>query len=398
MNPLSAYFLVLMFLSLFPSISPTDPASHIVPVMLVLLVAVARETAQERNRQREDRRLNYQPAHINRNGKWIDVHWEDVCVGDVVLVQGDTQSPADIVMVASSAPGNSAYIQTTNLDGESNFKPRFGINKAVYALDMIASWNSKVRNHPGGDDGRTKPPELIIHADPPRSDLDYFNGKAVYHVSEREKKGETNDDDEDDDNHLSLASPISSLTSMMTRTSSSTRGGEKKDFSQQLPIQVTDLTIKNFIPRESTIKGAEWIVGIVVYTGIETKVLLGQQRPKYKKSKIDRMTNKMVMAILAFEVIVSVSIAIKTSLSFYTPRWWLVTTSGRGLEVLYSFLACMLLITPMLPISLIISLLSSVNLAATKDLIEKDLKASTTDKVPSALSLRPVNGKVSGPL
>ena len=33
-----------------------------------------------------------------------------------------------------------------------------------------------------------------------------------------------------------------------------------------------------------------------------------------------------------------------------------------------------------------------------KDLIEKDLNASTTDKVPSALSLRPVNGKLSGPL
>jgi hypothetical protein len=45
-----------------------------------------------------------------------------------------------------------------------------------------------------------------------------------------------------------------------------------------------------------------------------------------------------------------------------------------------------------------ISLFSSVSFAATSDLIENDLKASTTDKVPSALSFRPVKGKLSGPL
>jgi hypothetical protein len=49
-------------------------------------------------------------------------------------------------------------------------------------------------------------------------------------------------------------------------------------------------------------------------------------------------------------------------------------------------------------ISLMIVLFSSVSLTATNVLIENDLRASTTDKVPSALSFLPVKGNASGPL
>ena len=43
------------------------------------------------------------------------------------------------------------------------------------------------------------------------------------------------------------------------------------------------------------------------------------------------------------------------------------------------------------------SLLLAFNLVATKERIEKERKASNTERVPSALSFLPVNGKVSGP-
>ncbi len=50
-----------------------------------------------------------------------------------------------------------------------------------------------------------------------------------------------------------------------------------------------------------------------------------------------------------------------------------------------------------LMIFLIILLFASMSFAANNVLIEKTLNASETDKVPSAESFLPVNGKVSGP-
>jgi len=49
-------------------------------------------------------------------------------------------------------------------------------------------------------------------------------------------------------------------------------------------------------------------------------------------------------------------------------------------------------------ISLTILLFDSVDLKANKLLIEKTLKASFTESVPSAESFLPVNGRISGPL
>ena len=48
-------------------------------------------------------------------------------------------------------------------------------------------------------------------------------------------------------------------------------------------------------------------------------------------------------------------------------------------------------------IDLIMVLFSSVSFAATSVLIVNTLSASVTDKVPSAESFLPVNGKLSGP-
>lgn len=42
-------------------------------------------------------------------------------------------------------------------------------------------------------------------------------------------------------------------------------------------------------------------------------------------------------------------------------------------------------------------LLASVDFVAKNERVEKERKASDTDKVPSALSFLPVNGKTSGP-
>lgn len=330
LRPLSFYFLVICALAFVKEISPFHPMSQFIPVVLVLSVSVFRETIQEKRRQEEDLRVNTQTARVNRSGKWVETKWEDMAVGDVVMIASDSPSPADMVMVASSSPGNSAYIQTTNLDGESNFKPRFGIDKAVATLDlMTAPIQTEQRR-----------PELIIHAEAPRSDLDWFQAEAVFHLMSNK---------EIDMAEVDPSDPLSP----------SSRKGEMLKMNA---VEVCQLTVKNFIPREATIKGAEWIIGVIVYTGPDTKVLLGQQKPQYKMSKIDKITNQLVLLIMFLQVSISSLIAGGAIIADLQPRWWLNLTRDSRYEYptallgFFSFFACMLLITMMIPISMVISL------------------------------------------
>ena len=127
-------------------------------------------------------------------------------------------------------------------------------------------------------------------------------------------------------------------------------------------LEVCQLTVKNFIPRESTVRGSEWIIGVVVYTGADTKVLLGQQKPAYKMSKIDKITNQLVLLIMLMQVCISCLIAAGAIVANLQPRWWLNVTRDSRYEFpasvlgFFSFFSCMLLITLMIPISMVISL------------------------------------------
>ncbi|KIJ23330.1 hypothetical protein M422DRAFT_276113, partial [Sphaerobolus stellatus SS14] len=64
---------------------------------------------------------------------WKRTAWEDVRVGDFVKIRNNESLPADILICATSEEENVAFVETKNLDGETNLKSR----NAVPALSNL---------------------------------------------------------------------------------------------------------------------------------------------------------------------------------------------------------------------------------------------------------------------
>lgn len=56
--------------------------------------------------------------------RYKKVLWQDVRVGDLVHLSNNETVPADILLLKSSDPHGVCYIDTCDLDGETNLKRR----------------------------------------------------------------------------------------------------------------------------------------------------------------------------------------------------------------------------------------------------------------------------------
>ncbi|KAK4639083.1 aminophospholipid translocase [Podospora bellae-mahoneyi] len=116
------FFLFTAGLQQIPGLSPTNRYTTIGPLIVVLLVSAGKELVEDYRRKQADKALNQSKARILRGSSFEETKWINVSVGDIIRVESEEPFPADLVLVASSEPEGLCYIETANLDGETNLK------------------------------------------------------------------------------------------------------------------------------------------------------------------------------------------------------------------------------------------------------------------------------------
>lgn len=168
-----------------------------------------------------------QSKQISGSTRWERTLWKKLEVGDVVLLRENEQVPADIVVLSTSDPDGVCYLETKNLDGETNLKPR----RAVHATSRILSEEDIERS------------AFVLDSEPPHPNLYLYNGVIR--------------------------------------------------FQDQTSNQLKDepVTVNELLLRGCSIRNTAWVIGLVVFTGKDTKIMLNGGDTPSKQSKIEKETN-----------------------------------------------------------------------------------------------------------
>ncbi|CAM9436840.1 unnamed protein product, partial [Scytosiphon promiscuus] len=176
------------------------------------------------------------------------VSWMDVQVGDVLEIRNRENIPADLVMLSCSDPKGTCFVMTSNLDGETNLKPRMvspDLRAAVAAAGDAAEAGG------GGEGGvlALAAKGASVECDLPNQKLEHFDG--------------------------TLAVP----------------GGSR------MPLHG-----KNILLRGCQLRNTEWCRGVVVYTGRETKIQMNAAEPAPKSSSLKPYVDWETLRVLCVQI------------------------------------------------------------------------------------------------
>ncbi|KAF4124648.1 phospholipid-translocating ATPase [Geosmithia morbida] len=159
--------------------------------------------------------------------------WKNLRVGDFVRIYSDDEIPADIIILSTSDPDGACYVETKNLDGETNLKVRQALRcgrPLKHARDCERA-------------------EFTIESEPPQPNLYKYNGAIRWR---QEIPGHAADD----------------------------------------PIDMTEpISIDNLLLRGCNLRNTEWILGVVVFTGHDTKIMQNAGATPSKRARIAREMN-----------------------------------------------------------------------------------------------------------
>lgn len=271
-------------LQFFHTFSTISPAVVILPLLIILAITALKDGYEDVKRHQSDKRVNYSEVRVLSGGDWLNMNrmrsksktfipgfisttsnpfmlsttppheievngiefdysptkekvgrtgphwkntrWEDVRVGDFVKIMDNEPFPADILICSTSEDENVAFVETKNLDGETNLKSRHGVPALSHLRDAAACADKHNSFQINGD----------------RPDMDMYRLNA----------------------NVSVGGVISPVDMSMT-----------------------------FL-RGTVLRNTRWAIGVVLYTGLDTKIVLNSGGTPSKRSRVEKQMNPQV--------------------------------------------------------------------------------------------------------
>lgn len=295
------YFLVVACVSFSP-LAPFSALSILGPLIVVIGATMAKEGVEDWRRRKQDIEANNRKVKVyDKNYTFCETKWKKLRVGDIVKVCKDEYFPADLLLLSSSNDDGVCYVETMNLDGETNLKLK-------HALEVTSHLQ---------DENSLQQFRAVIKCEDPNEKLYSFIGT------------------------LSI---------------------DGKEYP---------LSIQKLLLRDSKLKNTEYVYGVVIFTGHDTKVMQNATDPPSKRSKIERKMDKIIYILFSTLILISFigslffGIETKKDVSGGKLRRWYLRPDDTtvfydpkraSLSAFLHFLTALMLYGYLIPISLYVSI------------------------------------------
>jgi len=275
---------------------------------MMMSVTAAVALIDDRRRGKADQETNSQEATyvvIGQEGT-AKKRWDEVKVGDVLYVQDGEEFSADLVPLVCSGDEGSCYVSTANLDGETNLKlkgapdsssKKFGDVQRIRSEEDLKRARTKILQ-------KLKTYQAKIMAEAPRASIHDFQGSIGI-------DGASNGDSE-------------------------------------------ALESKHLLLRGTVLRNTAFCVGVVVYTGAETRMVMNSRPAPLKLSNLEKITNATMLVVLVAQALLALvsDFSYMATQSSYMKAWYLSPPDLLLPDALGYWLTFFVLYSNMMPISL----------------------------------------------
>ncbi|XP_068154380.1 phospholipid-transporting ATPase ID isoform X8 [Drosophila tropicalis] len=293
------YFLCLLVLQLIPAISSLTPVTTAIPLIGVLTLTAVKDAYDDIQRHLSDSQVNNRKSKTLRNGKLIEAKWSDVQVGDVIRLDNNQFVAADILLITTSEPNGLCFIETAELDGETNLKAKQCLTETIELgeqHDALWSFNG----------------EIICER--PNNLLNKFEGTLIWK-------------------------------------------------NQRFALDNDKILLRGCVLRNT-----QWCYGVVVFAGVDTKLMQNSGKTQFKSTGVDRLLNFIIIGIVLFLISICAFFAVACAIwegligqhfQLYLPWDHIIpkdmVASGATVIGLLVFFSYAIVLNTVVPISLYVS-------------------------------------------
>lgn len=377
----NVYFLLVVAIALIPDASPISPLTAVIPFTVVLGVGILKDIWMDLKLQRADKNANMTEVSVLRNGEFVGIPSCDVYPGDVILCRVGEEVRMDCVVLSTSLPEGVLYIETTNLDGESNAKIRRAKPETVDRLDTVEAIE-----------------ELALSGDSVfiKSGAKAYSFSAQNAASLSRKissAGELSRSNWERDKMCSFSLPSISTNGIVITGSAPNADLSNWMGKLRFPTgEVVALDINQFLPSGCVIRNTEWILAVAMYTGKDTKISRNYHARKRKVAMLSRKLNHLngfiFLLFQCFVILLSglgvwfrnetlKAHAEKTTYSAWYMQYDLLRHGN--LFFFWRYLTNFVIFSYLIPVSLYVTLEFNKGIQLT--MMAADLRMSSSDKI-----------------